>query len=212
MFSFSNRTSLIIKIIIIAAYPHREAEGWILNSLRGTGKLLPLDMWKKKISYKKSYLVGLVKRYHASYADSVTTRYWTATPTCTKTLSFVFVSHKTSSCCTRSERRPTTDCSGQIIQLGPSLTSLLNCPVIIVQREDQLHIRTKRSRFAEAYDFFSKKIELLPVNTHLNLQRHQLPSRECTEGRGIQSRVVHPCLFFTACLLACLLSFGRERT
>ena len=103
----------------------------------------------------KSYLVGLVKRYHASYADSVTTRYWTATPTCTKTLSFVFVSHKTSSCCTRSERRPTTDCSGQIIQLGPSLTSLLNCPVIIVQREDQLHIRTKRSR-SEAYEFFRK--------------------------------------------------------
>lgn len=185
---------------------HREAES--LTPCEGPGSC---SLWilceRKKISFKKSYLVGLVKRYHASYADSVTTRYWTATPTCTKTLSFVFVSHKTSSCCTRSERRPTTDCSGQIIQLGPSLTSLLNCPVIIVQRENQLHIRTKRSRYKRLTIFF-EKIELLPVNTHLNLQRHQLPSRECTEGRGIQSRVVHPCLFFTACLL----SFGRERT
>ena len=113
----------------------------------------------------KSYLVGLVKRYHASYADSVTTRYWTATPTWTKTLSFVFVSHKTSSCCTRSERRPTTDCRGQKMQLGPSLISFLNCPVIIVQREDQLHIiRTKKIQIFRLPNFF-EKIELLPANT-----------------------------------------------
>lgn len=175
--------------------------------------MLPMDIISKDkdlyLTSIKSYLVGLVKRYHASYADSVTTRYWTATPTWTKTLSFVFVSHKTSSCCTRSERRPTTDCRGQKMQLGPSLISFLNCPVIIVQREDQLHIRTKRSRYKMRLPIFfsKKKIELLPANTHLNLQQLQPPSRECTEGRGIQSRVVHPCLFFTACLL----SFGRER-
>lgn len=98
----------------------------------------------------KSYLVGLVKRYHASYADSVTTRYWTATPTWTKTLSFVFVSHKTSSCWTRSERRPTTDCRGQKMQLGPSLISFLNCPVIMYCAE---------RRSVEASEFFRKKID-----------------------------------------------------
>ena len=104
-------------------------EKTIRNFSVGTDKIIITSM--NLISPTKSHLVGLVKRYHASYADSVTTRYWTATPTWMKTLSFVFVSHSTSSCCTRRESLPTTDCSGQIIQLGPSLMSLLNCPEII---------------------------------------------------------------------------------